>query len=254
MADAELLARYHEAKAAVQRPPDDDGVHDDHLHSDAEEAEEERKTSGSWLGSFEGQAVHAAQVQGHQRQSTGHGGAGGKSSHKGQSGGHGLGHGHGLGLGLGPVPATADDVVVMKRSIQEFMRGRLLSLEKVNRQLSEQRSVARTQGKKWRGVDKLCGALKTWRLRKLSWALFAFERHTLLERVREQILQEDQQSREDAEDRQLDERNLRDARTISRLRADNRRLQVELDDRSRAAELLCKRLLRVDASQRQPSR
>lgn len=40
---------------------------------------------------------------------------------------------------------------------------------------------------------------------------------------------------------------------LEMLRAENRRLQIELEDRSRAAELLCKRLLRVDAVARSMS-
>ncbi|CAK9080522.1 Uncharacterized protein SCF082_LOCUS38373 [Durusdinium trenchii] len=139
--------------------------------------------------------------------------------------------------------AASQEYALVKKSIQAFLRGRLLVLEKQNHKLtldSERRKnrIAEleqqlAEEKRQRGVLLVSGFVQKQRTRLLKESFSLLRDDSPETSARGQRLCLDQESK-----------------MVAKLRSENRRLRIELEDRSRAAEVLCKRLLRVDASLR----
>lgn len=165
-----------------------------------------------------------------------------------------------------------ENYVYVKRSIQEFLNLQVLSLEKTIYRLRKEletnldclgrvTSQAKTE-RASHGISILSHVLGSGDKLLMAKAFYQLKSHCILkksqEKAQNQLRQQAIEWNEYVEAQQKDheqqcenilKRN-RFSEEVAMLKAENRRLQLELEDRSRAAELLCKRLLRVDASAR----
>lgn len=149
----------------------------------------------------------------------------------------------------------SSDYVMIKGSIQEDMCIRVLELDRTNHQLKAEnvlqtREIASLQRKLFaeraaRGMSILQRVVEldvSHRLMKAwhGWRLVHARKHGHRQSERQGPASPDVRH-EDL------------LAVVTRLQAENRQLQMELDDRARAAEVLCKRLLRVDATIQSPA-
>ena len=159
----------------------------------------------------------------------------------------------------------SSEFVYVKKTIQQFLNRRVLKLERTNYSLQveldscvdciENVSGRLAQQQKAHALSILNQIFETKRLQNLYKAFNKIKYVPLCEHaIKKRIHQAKKHKEEIEEAKHQGKVSQEQSQIIAQLRAENRRLQLELEDRSRAAELLCKRLLRVDATARSSKR
>jgi len=160
-----------------------------------------------------------------------------------------------------------DGYSLVKNSVQLGLNQRVLRLERQNYQLGSQLSELKQLRNKTSsqelffvelGICKVRSVLNSWRKKKKTAAFFKLllAAQPITTKTESTIPQERPcQSYSIPKPkfviRAMNQQDQSDNETLMKqLVADNARLKLELKDRSRAAELLCKRLLKVDATAR----
>jgi len=149
------------------------------------------------------------------------------------------------------------DVIVIKRSVFENLKANLILVEKSHQKTLHELSNARRSNEmlhEFQRIDtmrmKLQKFTRIWRftvVRKKALAFGSMKMNLLTARKESLKL-----ARRSNFGKKASKLSVEDLEAVLRLREENERLRLELAERARAAESLCKRLLRVDPSLKVP--